>query len=84
VSDTTGTQTPRQVPSGATRRGESRGWQWGTLTLSQESLLVWSERMLKALERGNDRRKYPNAWFAERGLISLKSITHRLADSPAT
>ncbi len=29
-------------------------------------------------------KAYPNAWFAERGLISLKSITHRTAESPAT
>jgi len=37
----------------------------------------------KGRGRGRDHNRYPNAWFAERGLISLKSITHRLADSPA-
>jgi RNA-directed DNA polymerase len=38
----------------------------------------------KGRGRGRDHNRYPNAWFAERGLISLKSITHRSADSPAT
>ena len=56
--DTTRKQTPEQVPPAATRFGESRGGQRGTLTLSQESLLVWTERMLAALERGNDERKW--------------------------
>ena len=37
----------------------------------------------KGRGRGRDHNRYPNAWFAERGLISLKSITHRLTDSPA-
>lgn len=54
----TGKQTPMPVPERATRIGDSRGWQWGTLTLSQESLLVWTDRMLEALERGNDKRKW--------------------------
>jgi hypothetical protein len=90
--DTTRIQTPKPVPAAATRFGESREWQRGTLTLTQESLLVWTERMLAALERGNDKRKwgrgrdhnrYPNAWFAERGLISLITITHGAAASPA-
>jgi RNA-directed DNA polymerase len=38
----------------------------------------------KGRGRGRDHNRYPNAWFAERGLISLKSITHRTAESPAT
>lgn len=38
----------------------------------------------KGRGRGRDHNRYPNAWFAERGLISLKSITHRTAKSPAT
>lgn len=56
--DPTRNQTPPPVPEKATRVGGSRGWQWGTLALSQESLLVWTERMLEALERGNDKRKW--------------------------
>lgn len=38
----------------------------------------------KGRGRGRDHNRYPNAWFTERGLISLKSITHRTAESPAT
>ena len=58
MTDTPQRQTPVQVPERATHTGSSRGWQWGTLTLSQDSLLVWTERMLMALERGNDKRKW--------------------------
>lgn len=38
----------------------------------------------KGRGRGRDHNRYPNAWFAEQGLISLKLITHRTAESPAT
>lgn len=38
----------------------------------------------KGRGRGRDHNRYPNAWFAERGLVSLKNITHRTAESPAT
>ena len=38
----------------------------------------------KGRGRGRDHYRYQNAWFAERGLINLKDITHRLAESPAT
>ncbi len=55
---TAGIHQPQSVPAGATRCGDSRGWQWGTLTLSQESLLVWTEPMLRALETGNGGRKW--------------------------
>lgn len=37
----------------------------------------------KGRGRGGDHRRYPNAWFAERGLISLIAITHGAAASPA-
>ena len=103
MSETTRTTKSQSVPEGARRCEGSRGLQWGTLTLSLESLLVWSKRMLEALERGNEQCKwhtladkvwspktleivleYPDAWFAERGLISLKTITHRTAESPGT
>jgi len=58
VNETTRSQRPPQVPTGATRGGENRELQWETLKLSKESLLVWSERMLEALRRGNDKRKW--------------------------
>lgn len=38
----------------------------------------------KGRGRGRDHNRYPNAWFAERGLINLKSITHWTPNSPAT
>ena len=37
----------------------------------------------KGRGRGGDHRRYPNAWFAERGLISLITITHGAAAGPA-
>ena len=58
MTNTTGTQQPAQVPEGATQAGEKReGWR-GAPTLGRDSLFVWTERMLKALERGNDKRKW--------------------------
>ncbi len=58
ASEATGTPTPEPVPAGATRSGEARESQRGTLTLSPNSLLVWTERMLAALARGNDGRQW--------------------------
>ena len=37
----------------------------------------------KGRGRGRDHNRYPNAWFAERGLVFLISITHGSAASPA-
>lgn len=37
----------------------------------------------KGRGRGRDHNRYPNAWFTERGLISLKLVTHGSAISPA-
>jgi len=36
----------------------------------------------KGRGRGRDHNRYPNAWFAERGLVFLTTITHDLAPSP--
>jgi RNA-directed DNA polymerase len=37
----------------------------------------------KGRGRGRDHNRYPNAWFAERGLVFLVTITHGSAASPA-
>jgi RNA-directed DNA polymerase len=58
ASDQTGIPTPEQVRENATRSGEARERQRETLVLSPNSLLVWTERMLAALERGNDGRQW--------------------------
>jgi len=57
-------------------------------------LEAWTRMRLRSVQRRRDKRKgrgrgrdhnrYPNAWFAERGLKSLKTITHRTAESPGT
>lgn len=49
---------PQPVPERATRCGSSRAYQWGSLVLSQDSALIWTDRMLAALARGNDERKW--------------------------
>lgn len=48
--------TPDPVPTEtkATQSGSSRSLKWGTLWLSHDSAQLWTERMLQALERGND------------------------------
>jgi RNA-directed DNA polymerase len=56
--DINGQRTPPPVPAKATRGGDSRALQWGTLRLSHDSCLLWNERMLAALERGNDGKKW--------------------------
>lgn len=58
MSETTRKATPQPVSEGATRCGEEREPQQKKPKLSSESLLVWSKRMLEALERGNDKRKW--------------------------
>jgi len=58
ASEQTGTPRPEPVRESATRSGEARESQRGTLALSPNSLLVWTERMLEALARGNDGRQW--------------------------
>lgn len=73
-----------------------RGWgnyfQGGVSNVSPP-LESWIRMRLRSILRRRDKRKgrgrgfdhnrYPNAWFAEQGLISLKMITHGSAASPA-
>jgi RNA-directed DNA polymerase len=73
-----------------------RGWgnyfQGGVSTVSPP-LESWTRMRLRSILRRRDKRKgrgrgfdhnrYPNAWFAEQGLISLKMITHGSVVSPA-
>jgi len=69
------------VPAGATRVGETRAWQWGTLTLSPNSLLVWTEKMLAALERGNDSRQWhtliDKVWSPKNLSLALQTVVAR-------
>ena len=58
ANEQTGLPTPPEVPERATRSGSSREQEWGTLRLSHDSALVWTERMLAALGRGNDARQW--------------------------
>lgn len=58
MKDTTGNQTPEPVLETTTHSGEEREKETGTYCLSPDSFLVWTPRMLKALERGNDKRKW--------------------------
>lgn len=58
ANEQTGPPTPPEVPAKATRSGSSREQEWGTLRLSHDSAMVWTERMLAALERGNDARQW--------------------------
>ena len=64
------------VPPGARRSGDTRSrWAW-------VEPLVWTERMLTALEQGvqggvwysprDNHPRWPNAFFADQGLYSLK------------
>ena len=62
------------------------------LVLSLGSSAVWTERMLDTLERGIkggqwysliDHQRYPNAYFAELGLISLNALTRAKRANPA-
>jgi len=58
ATEQTGLTTPPEVPAKATRSGSSRDLEWGTLRLSQDSAMVWTERMLEALGRGNEGRQW--------------------------
>lgn len=76
-----GTPTPEQVPAGATRSGEARESQRGTLVLSPNSLLVWTERMLAALARGNDGRQWhtliDKVWSPQNLSAALATVVAR-------
>jgi RNA-directed DNA polymerase len=50
--------TPSAVPEKATPDGEKRECLWGTPVLSRNSMLIWTEKMLAALGRGNDGRQW--------------------------
>jgi RNA-directed DNA polymerase len=75
------TPTPQPVPEKTTHCGETRKWQWGTLTLSLNSLLVWTEPMLAALERGNDGRQWhtlnDKIWSPKNLRLALGTVTAR-------
>jgi RNA-directed DNA polymerase len=81
VKNISGPETPSPVPAKATRGGESRGLQWGTLWLSHDSCLLWTERMLAALERGNDGKKWHSLIdkvFCPKTLrLALETVTAR-------
>jgi len=73
-----------------------RGWgnyfRGGVRNVPQR-LEEWTRKRLRSILRKRDKRKgcghgldhnrYPNAYFAERGLIFLSAITHGAAPSPA-
>jgi len=42
---------------------------------------VWTDRMLDALQTGVRGGKWPNAYFAERGLFSLEAAHVKLSQS---
>jgi len=77
----TSPSTPPPVPAAATRGGESGGCQRGTLTLSPNSRLVWTESMLAALARGNNSRQWHtliDKVFAPKNLrLALETVTAR-------
>ena len=58
ANDQTGPPTPPEVPATATRSGSSREQGWGIPELTHDSAMVWTERMLAALARGNDARQW--------------------------
>ena len=70
------------VSAGTTRaRGTLTRWGWVEPT-------VWTERMLTALEQGVkggrwfSHQRWPNAFFADQGLYSLKRA-HEIASQPS-
>jgi RNA-directed DNA polymerase len=69
------------VSETATRGGESGAAQWGKLVLSPNSRLVWTEPMLKALEKGNEGRQWHtliDKVFAPKNLrLALETVAAR-------
>jgi len=71
-------QQPAAVPNGAKQAGSAPGPRdWVEPS-------VWTDRMLAALEQGGKggvrrrRERWPNAFFAEQGLFSLKTAHAKL------
>lgn len=69
--------TPDAVPAKATPTGDKDIPREATVRMSIGSCMIWTPRMLQALERGNDGS--PNDYFAEKGLTSLFNVTHPTA-----
>jgi len=69
---------PPPVSAGATRGGEARESQRGTLMLSTNSMLVWTAPMLAALERGNDGRQWhtliDKVWSPRNLRLALETV----------
>ena len=81
MKDTAGQATPAAVAAAPKQAGETPQRK---VTLSLGSSAVWTERMLATLERGIEGGKwYPNAYFAELGLISLNALAWAKRANPA-
>jgi RNA-directed DNA polymerase len=69
------------VSAGATRAGERQAAQPETLSLSPNSLLVWTEKMLAALARGNDGRQWhtliDKVWSPQNLSLALQTVVAR-------
>ena len=50
--------TPEAVPAKATHSGDKARPPEATLRMTTGSCMIWTQRMLQALERGNDGRKW--------------------------
>ena len=50
--------TPEAVPARATPPGDKAHPPEATVRMSTGSCMIWTQRMLQALERGNDGRKW--------------------------
>ena len=81
VKDIPNQEPPLRVAPWPKASGEPRP---GAIKLSLGSSAVWTERMLAALERGiTGGNRYPNAYWADLGLISLKALAQGKLASPA-
>ena len=80
VKDIPDQEQPPPVAPWPKASGEPRP---GAIKLSLGSSAVWTERMLAALERGITGGNYPNAYWADLGLISLKALAQGKLASPA-
>ena len=76
-----GIRRPVPVSERTTRTGEVRGRQWGTLKLSPNSMRVWTDPMLAALERGNDGRQWhtliDKVWSPKNLRLALETVVAR-------
>lgn len=77
----TGTQKPHPVPERATQCGETRERRCGTPQLSKNSMLIWTEPMLAALERGNDGRQWhtliDKVWSQKNLRLAMETVIGR-------